>query len=87
MPGLFSRFFQGCAQSPRTDNSICHISAPPVPVKLSHSGVLSIPTYSGYKLVYKDKIIFHRLSPVNVNDTIRSITSANGNPAAAIILG
>jgi hypothetical protein len=85
--GLFSCSFQGGAQCPRADNSICHISVHRFAGEVVPGGVLGIPAYSGYDLVRKDKIIFHRPFPVNVNDTIRSITSPSGSPAAAIILG
>src|SRR5258706_5736949 len=85
--GLFPRSFQGSAQGPRADNSICQISVHRLAGEVIPCGVLGIPAYPGYKLVHKDKVAFHRIFPVNVNVTIRSITSASGKPAAAIILG
>src|ERR1700730_13488115 len=85
--GLSSRAFQGCAQGPRADDAIGQISVHRLAGESVPRRVLRVPTYSGYELVDKDKISVHRPFPVSASDTIRSITSASGNPAAAIILG
>ena len=85
--GLSSRSFQGCAQGLRADDAIGEISVHRLAGEVVPRRVLRVPTDSGYELVDKDKISVHRPFGVSASDTIRSITSARGKPAAAIILG
>src|SRR3954464_10120301 len=83
--GLCSHFFQCYAQGRRADDAIGQISVHRLAGEVVPRRVLRVPAYSGYELVDKDETLGHR--PSSASDTIRSITSASGNPAAAIILG
>ena len=58
-----------------------------LPVKLSQVAYLASQRMSGYELVDEDEVAVHRRFPASASDTSRSITSASGSPAAAIILG
>src|SRR5262249_12597059 len=82
--GDFSSAFQGCTQRGRADDAIGQIAVHRFAGEVVPCRVLRIPAYSGYELVDKDEISVHRPLPVSASDTIRSITSASGNPAAAI---
>src|SRR5437660_9533545 len=85
--GLSSRSFQGCAQGPRADDPIGQIAVHRLAGEGVLCRVLRVPTYSADELVDKGEIFVHRPLPVSASDTIWSVTSANGNPAAAIIRG
>jgi hypothetical protein len=86
-PRLLSRASQGCAQRPLPNQSIGEIAVHRLAGEIVPCGVFRVPTDSGYEFVDKGKVLVHRHVSSNANDTIRSITSASGNPAAAIILG
>src|SRR4051794_27387971 len=85
--GLSSSFLQACAQGPRTDDAIGQISVHRLAGEVVPCRVFRVPTYSHYELVDKDEISVHRPLAVRASDTMWSVTSASGNPAAAIILG
>ena len=53
---LLSRPFQGGAQRPRADDSICEVPVHRLAGEVVPGGVLGIPTYSGYELIDKDEI-------------------------------
>ena len=75
------------AQSSRPDDAVRLVAVHRLAGEVVPGGVLGIPPDSGDELVDEDEVLPHRRFPCNVSDTSRSITSARGKPAAAIIRG
>jgi hypothetical protein len=85
--GLVPRPLESSAHGRSADNPICRIPIDRSAGEVVPGRVLGVPADAGYELVDEDEAIVHRLLPVKASDTSRSISSGNGRPAAAIILG
>src|ERR1700683_4549313 len=85
--GFFLGSVQGGAQGPGADDTVGVVAVHRLAGEVVPGGVLGIPPYAGDELVDEDEVAVHRAAPYRVSVTSRSMTSASGRPAAAIILG
>ncbi|CAM4300755.1 hypothetical protein KIPE111705_46955 [Kibdelosporangium persicum] len=85
--GFFLGVVQGGAQGCGADDPVGEVAVDGFAGEVVPGGVFGVPAQGGHDLVDEGEIVVHGHFPVRASDTVRSITSASGTPAAAIIRG